>query len=122
MVARRKTRDPLPPGSECANTVDKRLRTETYGKATNKGLTRKAGVGGGSESEKTGGNADDYGRKGVEKTAIRNLMKRQSLQIDKFGSGVRVSRPGREAFRARPPASMSELKRDHARIYHGIDK
>src|SRR5882762_7501604 len=32
----------LPPGSECANTVDKRLRTKTYGKATNKGLTRKA--------------------------------------------------------------------------------
>jgi hypothetical protein len=34
----------LPPGYKCANTVDKRLRTETYGKATNKGLTRKAGV------------------------------------------------------------------------------
>jgi hypothetical protein len=39
-----KKKGPLPPGSECANTVDKRLRTETYGKATNKGLTRKAGV------------------------------------------------------------------------------
>ena len=37
-----KNRGRLPPGSECANTVDKRLRTKTYGKATNKGLTRKA--------------------------------------------------------------------------------
>jgi len=75
-----------------------------------------------SESEKTGGNADDYERKGIEKTAIRNLMKRRSLQIDKFGSGVRGSRATKQAFRARPPGSMSDLKRDHARIYHGIGK
>jgi hypothetical protein len=39
-----KNKRPLPPGSECANTADKRVRTETYGKATNKGLTRKAGI------------------------------------------------------------------------------
>jgi hypothetical protein len=76
----------------------------------------------GSESEKTGANADDYEMKGVEKTAIRNLLKGQSLQIDKFGSGARVPRPSRQAFRARPPASVSDLKRDHARIYHGIGK
>lgn len=76
----------------------------------------------GSNSEKTGGNADDYEKEGVEKTAIRNLMKRRNLQIDEFGSRVRVSRARRETFRARPPASMSDLKRDHARIYHGIGK
>ena len=44
----------LPPGSECANAVDKRLRTETYGKATNKGLTRKAGVEGILKAKKQG--------------------------------------------------------------------
>ena len=49
-----KNKGPLPPGSECANTVDKRLRTETYGKATNKGLTSKAGVEGVVKAKKQG--------------------------------------------------------------------
>jgi hypothetical protein len=62
-----KKKGPLPPGSECANTVDKRLRTETYGKATNKGLTRKAGGEGVVKAKKQGATQMIMKGKGLRK-------------------------------------------------------